>query len=104
MTLISPKELKTKIDNTENFQLVDIREDYEYESYNIGGINIPLNDVFSSLEKMDTDIPIIFCCNSGKKSKAVLHTIKRKLNKENIFSLDGGLEAYAAEITDKPTP
>jgi len=100
MSLISPKSLKTKIDNNANFQLIDVREDYEFENFNLGGINIPLSQVFSSLDKIDTTKEIIFCCNSGMKSKAILHTIKRKLNIDDVFSLDGGLEAYAAEIID----
>lgn len=100
MTLISPKALKTKIDSDDNFQLIDVREVYQFEEFNIGGINIPLSQVFSSLDKMDRTKAIIFCCNSGKKSKAIIHTMKRKLNIKDIYSLDGGLEVYVAEIID----
>jgi len=97
MSSITPTELKAKIDNNDSFQLVDVREDYEFETFNIGGINIPLNQVFTSLDCTAKDKPIIFCCNSGKKSKAIVHTVKRKLNITEVFSLQGGLEAFVAE-------
>ena len=97
MSSITPTELKAKIDNKDSFQLVDVREDYEFETFNIGGINIPLNQVFTSLDCIAKDKPIIFCCNSGKKSKAIVHTVKRKLNITEVFSLQGGLEAFVAE-------
>jgi len=98
MNTISPQELKIKINNNDSFLLVDIREDYEYEDFNIGGINVPFDQVFSSLNKFDADMPIIFICNTGKKSRAIIHTIKRKLQLENVYSLDRGITGYAAEI------
>jgi len=52
MNLITPKELKSKIDHQEDIQIIDIREDYEFEDYNIGGENIPMDLVFSSLDKI----------------------------------------------------
>lgn len=99
MNIITSQELKVKIDNNDIFQLIDIREDYQFEEYNIGGINIPLETVFSSLEKIDRDKPVIFICNTGRKTRAVLHTIKRKLSldNKNLFSLKGGLPAYVEE-------
>ena len=99
MNILTPEELKEKFDDKEKFQLVDLREDYEFDDLNVGGINIPLGEIFSSLDKIDTNKPVIFICNSGRKSAAVIHTIKRKLNLniENIYSLKGGVPAYLAE-------
>jgi rhodanese-related sulfurtransferase len=99
MNIITAQELKSKIDNNEIFQLIDVREEHEYEDANIGGINIPLGQVFSNLDKIDKDKPVIFVCNTGRKTKAVLHTIKRKLNLNNdsLFTLEGGLPSYIEE-------
>jgi rhodanese-related sulfurtransferase len=100
MNIITPQELKQKIDNKDVFQLIDVREDYQFEEYNLGGINIPLAQVFSNLDKIDKDKPVVFICNSGRKTKAILHTIKRKLNlnHENLFSVKGGLPGYLEEF------
>ncbi len=94
MTKISAQELKLKLDKKEKIQLIDIREEFEFEAFNIGGENIPMDKIFSSLAKIAKDKPVIFCCNSGKKSAAIIHTIKRKLNLNNIYSLAGGLENF----------
>jgi rhodanese-related sulfurtransferase len=37
MKEISVQELKEKLDKGEDFQLIDVREDFEYETSNIGG-------------------------------------------------------------------
>ena len=52
MNIITPQELKLKIENKDVFQLIDIREDYDFDDYNIGGLNIPMDDIFNSLDKM----------------------------------------------------
>ena len=96
--IITPKDLKEKISNKDDFQLIDVREDYEFEDFNIGGINIPLDEVFSSLEKISKNKPVIFCCNTGKKSAAILYTVKRKLGLENVYSLQGGVTSYLEEM------
>lgn len=94
MNTVSVQELKTKIDNSDVFQLIDIREDYEFDDFNIGGINIPMDNIFSSLDRIDTDKEVIFICNSGKRSKAIIHTLKRKLQLEDLYSVTGGISEY----------
>ena len=100
MNIITAQELKTKFDNNDVFQLIDIREDYQYEEQNIGGLNIPMASVFESIDKIELDKPVVFICNTGRKTKAVLHTIKRKLSLDNnkLYTLEGGLPKYVEEI------
>ena len=43
MQNISALELKAKLDNKEDFQLIDVREAYELEIATIGGEHIPMN-------------------------------------------------------------
>ncbi|TXB66981.1 rhodanese-like domain-containing protein [Vicingus serpentipes] len=98
MKQITPQELKAKIDNKEDFELIDVREIYEYEDYNINGKHIPLGEVMNNLDKIDTSKPVIFCCNSGKKSRAITIAVTKKLNSDNIYSLVGGVTNYYTEI------
>jgi len=100
MNIITAKELKSKFDNKDVFQLIDVREDYQFEEFNIGGINIPLGQVFSNLDKIEKDKPVVFICNTGRKTKAILHTIKRKLNlnNNNLYTLKGGVPSYIEEF------
>ena len=94
MNTITIQELKSKLDNKEDFQLIDLREDYEFEDYNLGGENIPLDNMMSSTDKIKTDKLVVFCCNSGKRSAAIIHTLKRKLNLTDLYSLKGGISEY----------
>lgn len=98
MKQITPQELKAKIDNNEDFELIDVREIYEYEDYNINGKHMPLGEVMDNLDKIDTSKQVIFCCQSGKKSRAITIAVSKKLNSDNIYSLIGGVTNYFSEI------
>lgn len=98
MKQITPQELKAKIDNGEDFQLIDVREIYEYEDYNINGKHIPLDEVMNHLDSFDASKPIIFCCQTGKKSRAITIAVSKRLNSDNVYSLVGGVTNYYAEI------
>ena len=66
MNTISIQELKAKMESNATFQLIDIREDYEYDDFNIGGINIPMDNIFSSLDQINKDKEVIYN-NVGEK-------------------------------------
>ncbi|MCE7060929.1 HesA/MoeB/ThiF family protein [Dyadobacter sp. CY343] len=53
----------------EHIQLVDVREDYEYEADNFGGVNIPLSEIPDVISSFSPDQKIVFYCQSGKRSK-----------------------------------
>lgn len=98
MKTITAQELKSKLDNGESLQLIDVREDYEYDTYNIGGVNIPLDNVLTSTEQIDKDKPVIFCCKSGKRSKAITLALTNKLGLDNLYTLSGGVEGYQETV------
>ena len=50
------------------YQLIDVREAYEYEEYNIGGINIPLYMLNSHLTELSGHQKIVFCCWREKEA------------------------------------
>ena len=47
MKEISAKELKKRLDNKEQIQIIDIREEYEFEDGALCDVNIPLGDFTS---------------------------------------------------------
>ena len=55
MKEISVQELKQKIDNKEDFQLIDVREQFEYDTANLGGELIPLANVLLESDKISKD-------------------------------------------------
>ena len=97
MKEISVQELKEKIDNGENFQLVDVREDFEYEMSNLGGTLIPLGGILIETDKIAKDKPVVVMCRSGKRSAAAIMQLQQ-LGYSNLTNLQGGILAWAAEI------
>lgn len=91
---ISAQELKSKIENGDDFQLIDIREKYEFDEFNIGGINIPMDDVLKNISKLNPSKPIVFYCNEGLKSQALIIVLKRKISNQQLYSLEGGITSY----------
>ncbi len=78
--------------------LIDVRESYEVETCAIGGINIPMADVFSNIDKIPKDIPVVIHCKSGRRSCAVIHALETKYHYTNLYSLEGGIMAWIENI------
>lgn len=83
---ISIQDLEQWNNDQINYQLIDLRESYEFDEYNIGGLNIPLYSLNNHLDKLSATQRIVFCCFSGKRSKIAIHLLKERYD-ETIFSL-----------------
>jgi len=79
-------------------QLIDVREPWEVEVGNINGSHVPMNELLDSIEQVRMDIPVIIHCRSGSRSAAVVHHLTIQLGYENIYNLQGGIEAWSEEI------
>ncbi|WP_448702222.1 rhodanese-like domain-containing protein [Mucilaginibacter sp. AW1-3] len=97
MKEISVQELKEKMDNGEDFQLIDVREEFEYETSNLGGLLIPLAGVVIEADKIAKDKPVIVHCRSGKRSAVAIMQLE-PLGYTNLYNLQGGILAWANEI------
>ena len=87
------QELKEKIDSQEDFQLIDVREDFEYETSNIDGILIPLATVLGATEKISKEKLVIVHCRSGKRSAQAIQLLESK-GFTNLCNLKGGILAW----------
>ena len=98
MKTISVDELKELIDNQADFQLIDVREPYEYEVANLGGILMPLQTVPVHIDKIDKEKQVIVMCRSGKRSANAVMFLEQQEGFQNLYNLEGGILAWAAEI------
>lgn len=58
-------------------QIIDVRSRDEYSSGHLkGSINIPLNELASSVNKIKKNVPLITCCASGMRSASAKSTLK----------------------------
>jgi rhodanese-related sulfurtransferase len=97
MKEISVQELKEMRDKGEDFQLIDVREEFEYEVSNLGGTLIPLGGILIEADKIAKDKPVIVQCRSGKRSAAAIMQLEA-IGYTNLYNLQGGIMAWASEI------
>ena len=76
-----------------DFQLIDVREPYEYAISNIGAILYPLSILSEKAAFLSQKIPIIVHCQSGARSAKAVAELQ-KLGFDNAVSLAGGIKAY----------
>ena len=93
MNSISKKILKEKIKNKENINLIDIRENYEFQNGKICELNIPMDEFIDRIEEIKNNKENILYCKSGKRSKSLAFIIKQKFNLK-ISYLEGGYDNY----------
>ncbi len=97
MKEVTVQELKSKIDQNEDFQLIDVRETFEYELSNLDGLNIPLSGILLEADKVSKDKPVIIQCRSGKRSAQAVMLLEQQ-GFDNLANLKGGILAWQAEI------
>jgi molybdopterin/thiamine biosynthesis adenylyltransferase/rhodanese-related sulfurtransferase len=85
---IDQSVLNTWSANKENILLVDVRENYEYEEQNIGGINIPLYELPERITELATYEKIVFACSSGKRNKMAVAILAQHNKELLVFTLD----------------
>jgi phage shock protein E len=57
-------------------QIIDVRTRGEYASGHVkGSVNIPLNELSSSVAKIKKNVPVITCCASGMRSASAKSTL-----------------------------
>ncbi len=79
---------------SEDIQIIDIREEYEYEEGHISKLNIPMDEILDSIEKIEREKPVIIYCNSGRRGAAVVHVLRKKYLMKNVSNLAGGYQGY----------
>jgi len=97
MKSISARELRDKLKNKEDIQIIDIREPYEYEDGALSNENIPLDNMLSSIDRISTDKPVVIYCQSGKRASAIIYMLEKEHNLSNLINLDGGYATYMEE-------
>ncbi len=79
--------------------LIDVREPYEHDEFNIGGINIPITELpFRTDElKQFGEGDFVLYCQSGNRSGLAQKLLSMQLKIENTIHLKGGVKAWREE-------
>lgn len=97
MKEVTVQELKNMIENKDDFQLIDVRESFEYEVSHLNGLNIPLGGLLIEVDKVAKDKPVIVQCRSGKRSAQAILLLEQQ-GFSNLANLKGGIIAWKEEI------
>jgi adenylyltransferase/sulfurtransferase len=94
---ITPRELKARLDRGDDIYILDVREPHEYQICNIGGHLIPLGDLASRVNELDSSREIVAHCRTGKRS-AQASEFLLKAGFRKISNLKGGILAWSDEV------
>jgi adenylyltransferase/sulfurtransferase len=95
---ITVSTLNDWINSGKDFQLIDVREPYEYEIANLGGTLIPKSEILHHLDRIDRTKDVVVHCRSGKRSQDVIDLLQQEAGLKNLHNLKGGILAWAYEI------
>jgi rhodanese-related sulfurtransferase len=93
---ITVQELKALMDEKKDFQLIYVREEFEYEAANMGATLIPLGNIVLEEDKISKDKLVVIHCRSGARSAAAIMQLEQQFGFTNLFNLKGGILAWIA--------
>lgn len=91
---IDVDELYALLANKESFQLIDVREQHEFDLVNINGDHIPIQDITENADKIKKDRKVVIHCKMGGRSAKAIRELEAKYGFDNLFNLKGGIDAY----------
>lgn len=100
MQLITTAEVKDRLSKGEKLNLVDVRESYEHNEFNIGGELIPLGRFQTmDIDQLDDfkEQELILYCRSGNRSGQAC-MILDTMGFTNTKNLQGGMLAWQQSL------
>jgi adenylyltransferase/sulfurtransferase len=101
MQHITPKALQQQLQQQVDVFLLDVREDFEHEDFNIGGTLMPLGDVITQANAIPKDRPVYVYCRKGVRSQIAIQRLQEKFGFTNLINLSGGMEAWKQMEAEK---
>ena len=96
---ITAKELKQRLDDGHDLQIIDVREPDEYEIARLQNSKlIPLAQVVSRLDEIDPDRDTVVHCQGGKRGAKAIDALKSAGFKGRLINLKGGIRAWSQDV------
>jgi adenylyltransferase/sulfurtransferase len=101
---ITAVELKSLIDSGADFQLIDVREPFEYEIARIPTAKlIPLGQVVNRICEMEKAKTTIVQCKGGVRSAKAIGYLKDAGFEGKLINLRGGIRSWSEDV-DRSVP
>ena len=99
MPEITATELKQRLDNGDDIQIVDVREPHEVAIAKIPNtIHIPLGQIVNRMSEIDPNKETVVHCKMGGRSAKAIEALKRSGFAGNLTNLKGGITAWSNEV------
>ena len=99
MEEITSTELKQRLDNGDDIQLIDVREDYELAIAKIpGATHIPLAQVLARMDEIDPSRETVVHCKMGGRSARAIDALQRSGFTGKLINLKGGIIGWSNEV------
>lgn len=73
------------------YNLLDVRSYEEHEAHNIGGINIPLNELLARIDEVSLDKPLVVYCQTGVRSARAIEILEEEFSDGVFVNLVDGV-------------
>ena len=98
MEEITAPELKQRIDQGDDLQIIDVREQHEFEIGRIPNSNlIPLGQVLNRMDEIDPNRETVVHCKMGGRSAKAVKQLQ-ELGYSGARNLEGGILAWIDRI------
>ncbi len=103
MEVINAKQLKEALAAGRKLTLLDVREPQEWDIATLPGAKlIPLNDLPSRMNELDTADDMVVYCHHGMRSARAIGFLQ-KMGFSKLKNLAGGIDAWASQVdTEMP--
>lgn len=99
MEEITATELKQRLDNGDDIQIIDVREPHEYEIGQIPNSTlIPLGQVLTRMNEIDPNRETVVHCKMGGRSAKAIDALQRSGFTGRLINLAGGITAWSNEV------
>lgn len=79
----------------EDYQLIDVREPFEFEIAEMGGELIPLATIAQNADRISKNKKVIVHCKAGKRSADAIKELQAIYGFDKLYNLEGGILAWA---------
>jgi rhodanese-related sulfurtransferase len=94
---IRAEDLKRRLDAGEDLFLLDVRDEFEFETSNIGGHLIPLAELPERVSELDSNQKIVAVCKMGPRGAKAVQFL-HKAGFSHVWNLTGGIHAWSDRV------
>jgi len=99
MEEITATELKQRLDNGDDIQIIDVREDNEYAFNQIpNSKHIPLGQILNRMDEIEPSRETVVHCKMGGRSARAIDALQRSGYEGKLINLKGGILGWSDEV------